>query len=342
MNRNSPNLKDLALAAEVSIATASVVINNKAGKQIRVSKETQARIWEAAKKIGYVGNPAARSLAGGRNNIIGIFSYESIFPTEQYEFYHQMLLGIEKEAEANNLDLLLVTYRGSKKDSRQKRIHRLRFADGAILLGLEQDEKEIAELVESGYKIVVIGKRDFQGITISYVAPDYLNATKKLTQFVYDLGHRHIAYIQWSSNKVPSLEREIGFRTAVNSLDIKSVIHQYPEKHIDEQAIESCIRSGITCFIVERFISAELLYKKIKSMGLSVPKNVSICVLGGPGNEIVTPLDWTTIKIPGLQLGSVATNILVQLLNQSDAQPICQILDCEIHPGKTLGPVPNL
>ena len=59
-------LSDVAKRAGVSESTASVVLNNRVGVSIRVSEATQEKIWQAARVLGYVANPMAQSLAGGR------------------------------------------------------------------------------------------------------------------------------------------------------------------------------------------------------------------------------------------------------------------------------------
>jgi len=59
------------------------------------------------RELGYVPNIAARNLARGRNHILGIFSYESVFPLESMNFYHEFLVGIEEAAEQAGYNLLM-------------------------------------------------------------------------------------------------------------------------------------------------------------------------------------------------------------------------------------------
>ena len=334
-------LKDVAEAAQVSLTTASVVINNKVGSRVRVSPETRERIWAAAKSIGYVGNPVARRLAGGKNDVVAIFSYEPVFPIGEDDFYHSLLLGIEQEAEALGLDLLLVTYRGGNKDEHQRRINRLRFADGAILLGLERDEREIAQLVQSGYKMVVIGKRVFSDVDVSYVSPDYADATQKIVNHALLLGHQKFCFVQWEGDRIPSLEREIGFRNAIASASNASYTKiSIPEDKIDKKMILELVQNGTSCFVIERYITAELILDLLSDAGYRVPTDVSLCVLGGPGRNRRRSTEWTTITIPGVQLGREAMRMLVALLTQSEREPSRQILPCEIEQGATLAHVP--
>jgi len=107
--KNRPRLKDVALLAGVSTATVSAVVTNNVGTNIRVGAETQQRVWAAVAQLGYVANPAARMLAGGKNCILGIFTYEPLFPFLYNDFFYPFLVGIEQEAESQGYHLLLFT-----------------------------------------------------------------------------------------------------------------------------------------------------------------------------------------------------------------------------------------
>jgi len=63
-------LKDVAKEAGVSIATVSKVLRGKQGK-IAISEATRRRVLEAAKRLNYHPNIAARRLASRRSNTVG-------------------------------------------------------------------------------------------------------------------------------------------------------------------------------------------------------------------------------------------------------------------------------
>src|SRR4051794_20490483 len=62
------NIRDVAKAAGVSIASVSAVLNNVG----RVGEETRSRIWSAVEAVGYSPNSIARSLRLGRSKLIGM------------------------------------------------------------------------------------------------------------------------------------------------------------------------------------------------------------------------------------------------------------------------------
>src|SRR5262245_48484111 len=109
-----PTQADIARLAGVSQATVSVVLNGR-DSDVRISPATRERVLTVIREWGYVANPSARSLAGGRNRIIGVHTFEPVFPTTSVDFYFPFLLGMEQEAADLGYDLLLFTSAGGDR-----------------------------------------------------------------------------------------------------------------------------------------------------------------------------------------------------------------------------------
>jgi DNA-binding LacI/PurR family transcriptional regulator len=60
--------EDIAREAGVSRATVSYVLNDR--RDVRVSDTTRRRVMDVARRIGYVGSPAARALRSGRGDVV--------------------------------------------------------------------------------------------------------------------------------------------------------------------------------------------------------------------------------------------------------------------------------
>ena len=65
--RHRPTLKDIAEETGLSPAAVSYALRG-----LQVTPETQARVREAAKRLGYEADPIARALASGRTDTIGV------------------------------------------------------------------------------------------------------------------------------------------------------------------------------------------------------------------------------------------------------------------------------
>ena len=89
-------LSDVAQAAEVSAATVSRVLRN---PEV-VSAEFQSRVRHAVDKLGYVPDPAARSLASARSENIGV-----VIPSVTNNVFVEVLSGIYTVIQETNFNV---------------------------------------------------------------------------------------------------------------------------------------------------------------------------------------------------------------------------------------------
>ncbi|MFE4079131.1 LacI family DNA-binding transcriptional regulator [Paenarthrobacter sp. YIM B13468] len=68
MSSTALTVSDVAREAGVSRATVSYVLNNR--RDVRVSEPTRQRVMDTARRLGYVGSPAARALRSGRGDVV--------------------------------------------------------------------------------------------------------------------------------------------------------------------------------------------------------------------------------------------------------------------------------
>jgi LacI family transcriptional regulator len=346
--RQRPTQADIARRAGVSQATVSLVLNGRAAAG-RISDETRARVLAAIRDEHYVANAAARSLAGGRNRILGIYTFESVFPADSHDFYFPFLLGIEHQAEELALDLLLFTSAGGRRQMYRNGETRLQLADGALLLGREPNLAEIGRLRDEAYPFVYIGHREVDGAPISYVAADYPAATRALTERALGLGHRRFAYLrQGGGDAFPSRDRESGYRAALRAAGVPA--SSAPVWDIADGAelpalVAEIRRAGTTALLVEQTRLAEQLVAVASGAGLRTPEDLSVIVLGDDleGAAAAAPLpaaspSWTGLSVPGHEMGAAATRLLVALLDGSSTGAVQQRIACDLHDGATLGP----
>lgn len=91
---NKVTAKDVAKEAGVSVATVSYVLNGRTDQKI--SPETKKKILQIANLLNYVPSHAAKSLATGRNNAVGISYYLTDSSTRNAEIMRFANLMIEK------------------------------------------------------------------------------------------------------------------------------------------------------------------------------------------------------------------------------------------------------
>jgi DNA-binding LacI/PurR family transcriptional regulator len=338
-------IADVAKLARVSAGTVSAVINGRVGEKIRVSSETQQRVWDAVQELEYVANPAARSLAGGHNQLLGVFTYEPIFPVEHHNFYYRFLVGIEHEAERAGYDLVLFTSTGGTDGKRliyRKDSNRLRLTDGAILLGLQEDKREVQRLLQEEFPFVFIGRREVPQGEISYVAPDYIEAASDVVGYIAGHGHRQIAYFRSIRYGEPAQDRERGYRLAHERLslplDPDLVVHLDPEA-LTIDLFQTFLNKGVTAFIAEDDALGLALLRVAAQLHKAPPQDFSLAVLGNPLTSSSEDIpDWTTFLVPRREIGIEAVRLLIHMLAQRDEPgPHQKMIPCLFVPGTTVG-----
>lgn len=324
--------RDIAKLAQVSQTTVSLVLNDRYLPGVRISAQTRQRVLQVINETGYMADPVARRLLDRQNQILGVFTYERVFPSTSADFYHPFMVGIEECAERLGCDLLLFTSApiGTGRKIFQGN-NRLRLADGCLLLGREIPVEELERLVAEDYPFVSVGRRDDAGGPVPYVGADYAAATADLAVRAFDLGHRSAAYVGSGAGSESAKDRLAGFNRS------RRWSHQHipVEGRPSGELLKSLLDSGVTVAFTEEFDTGSGLVEAAERRGLQVPGDLSVVVLGDPMN--VTPnRRFTGFNIPRKAMGCQAVELLAGILT-GDQGLTQRLVPCTLVEGTTLG-----
>jgi DNA-binding LacI/PurR family transcriptional regulator len=320
--------QDIARMAGVSQATVSLVLNNRHDGTVRIAAGTRARVLEVIKKTGYVADPVARTLHGRRNRILGVFTYEAVFPTASADFYYPFLAGIEEQAGEIGSDLLLFT--SAKSGGTRRRIFsddsRVRLADGCLLLGRTVDRDDLARLIAEGVPFVSIGRRDNAGGPVPFVGADYRTAVRSLVRQAIELGHRTLAYVGPGAGAESSSDRMRGFREGVAGSGARGV-------HLTTTDVEELRAKGVTAVFAEETADGSALVLAASGQGLTIPGDLSVLTLGAATLPVPPDVGLTGFHIPRRAMGRRAVQLLTELLENGTTPQ--ELLACEPVDGTT-------
>lgn len=332
--RRRPTQVDIARSAGVSQATVSLVISGGAASD-QVAAATRESVLAAAAELGYTANAAARSLKGGRNHLLGLYTFEPVFPVDQRDFYFPFLLGVEEETAQQGYDLLLFSSAGSGGDRRiySRGANRLKVADGCVLLGRHLHRDDLAHLVQEDFPFVFIGRREVPGAALSYVAADYTEATSRVVTTLAGLGHRRFRYLAVPNGEEPSQDREAGYRDGLRGTGIRfdaTTIEPIADPaSITAERLRSWHAEGVTALLVEPTEdddTANALDHAAQQAGLDIPADLSVVVLGDPpltGNR-----DWSRYSLPRTHMGREAVRLLLDLLDDESGRQRQLLVRC--------------
>ncbi|NEA34564.1 LacI family DNA-binding transcriptional regulator [Streptomyces sp. SID13031] len=328
--------RDIARLARVSQTTVSLVLNNRTAASARIPAGTRDRVLKVIRETGYVADPLARRLLQQRNQILGVFTYESVFPSASADFYHPFLSGIEESAEELGCDLLLFTS-APVTDGRRLVFHdnnRLRIADGSLLLGRRIPAEELSRLVAEDYPFVSVGRRDNPVLpngapaTVPYVGADYTTATATVTARALHLGHQKIAFVGPGKGAESSADRLRGFHQVA-----PRGLHLSPTE--PSEVLAELLAHGVTAVFVEDLADAAALAEAVRQRGLDVPGDLSVVALGDASRPVEGDDVYSGFHIPRKEMGRRAVGLLETVLSGEETE-LQQLLACELVDGSTL------
>ncbi len=198
-------IKDVAKAANVSVATVSRVLN----KHCNVSDVTVEKVNKVMEQLGYSPNTLGRDLRKSETKrILAI-----IAGTEQ-SFYSDVLKGMDEAAFAHGYDILIAT----THDDPEHEMHLLKMlmshsVDGAVLLGAKQEASTISKLAEN-HNIALCLER-MEGCSVLTVSIDNVKAGRDAVNYLISKGSTRIGLISTEARSQSSVDREKGYRLAL-------------------------------------------------------------------------------------------------------------------------------
>jgi DNA-binding LacI/PurR family transcriptional regulator len=308
-------IKDVAALAGVSPSTVSRTCKDNPS----ISRETKEKVRKAMMTLGYEPNFQASNLASQNSKTIGII----LPPTSDREtfenpFFLETIRGISLFCNGRQYITTIVSGQSSEDLlSSIRTMVRSGQVDGFILLYSKEDDAIIEYLNEEGLLYVLIGKaQQFANLTI-YIDNDNVLAGKEATDYLYNLGHRKIAYLGSESIKFFSADRKTGYQLSMLQHDLaveKKYMIEVNDVYLDEcKELLEMLRSEDrpTAIVVSDDILAVSLERVCIQCGLTIPNDLSIISFNDSLFARLTHPPLTSINVNSSQLGIEAASQLI-------------------------------
>ena len=180
-------IREVAEAAGVSIATVSRVLNGRGD----VSPETRELVSRVIREHGYTANRSARSLSAGRTGLVGV-----LVPLVYPAYFSSILSGAAEALHEQDLRLLL-SPTDHQHDREVSLIDRLMhgLTDGALIVLPEESSDELEQLLQEGYRFVVVDPLEPLDERIPSVSAAHASGADQAMQHLLGLGHWRIGAI---------------------------------------------------------------------------------------------------------------------------------------------------
>ena len=312
-------IKDVASLAGVSPSTVSRVCNDNPS----ISKETRERVRKAMAQLGYELSPASATAQESRAiRMVGIILPASQRETYDNSFYLEVIRGVSKYCNMHGAASMIITGRDDQEVLLAlENVRASGQADGFILMYSKKDDPVVEYLVEHGLLYVLIGKPSQNETPTLCIDNDNLLAGREATDYLYDLGHRRIAYLSSGNTYLFSADRKSGYQLSM-------LQHNLPV--LEEDCVElDGLREGSTdklrallqredrptAVVVSDDLLAVALERICIQMGLSIPDDLSIISFNNSFLAQLTTPQLTSVDVNSLQLGYEAAS---QIANHAD------------------------
>ena len=307
-------IKDVAALAGVSPSTVSRTCKNNPS----ISEETKERVRKAMAELGYEPNFQASNLASQNSRTIGIILPASAKEVYENSFYLEAIQGISHYCNGRQYMTTIVTGQDEAEILDAVRsMSRSGKVDGFIILYSKKDDPVIDYLFNEGLLYILIGKaRQYTNQTI-YIDNDNLLAGREAAEYLYQLGHRRIAYLGSDSSLMFSADRKAGYQLALAShqlpvrpeycVEVKNVSEN------NEEAIRGLLmqKDRPTAILVSDDILAVSLERVCLENHLAIPEDLSIISFNNSLFARLTSPQLTSIDIGAGQLGSEAASQII-------------------------------
>lgn len=310
------SMKDISIACGVSIATVSKALND----QGDISEETKIRIRQSARELGYSPNSQARALKTNRTHNIGVLFVDAANSGLTHSYFSYVLDSLKRVVEDKGYDLTFIN--GSVKGRNQLSIleHcRFRGFDGVVIACVDFEDPQVVELVQSEFPVVTIDYLFDNGIA---VMSDNIKGMRDLVTYIYEKGHRRIAYIHGEDSSVTQ-KRVSSFYKTLEELDLEipdEYVKEVPYR--DTAMAEKATRELLklekrpTCILYPDDYACYGGINAIREMGLRIPEDVSVAGYDGIAIGRGMEPQLTTISQDTQRLGSEAARRLISLIER--------------------------
>ena len=307
-------IRDVAALAKVSPSTVSRVCKDHPS----ISKETKEKVRRAMAQIGYEYNDPSGEAECKNSRTMGIILPPSTRQTFENPFYLEAIRGISQFCNSRKYISTIITGQNNEEILDAVRtMQQNGQVDGFVMLYSKEDDTIVDYLYNEGITYVLIGKAQQNPNQTIYIDNDNILAGMEATEYLYDLGHRKIAYLGSESIMMFSSDRKTGYQMALLQHDLtieKKYIIEVDHVFMDEdEPLIEMLKSEDhpTAIVVSDDILAVSLERVCSQCGLSIPKDLSIISFNDSLFAKLTSPQLTSVDVNSFQLGIEAASQLI-------------------------------
>jgi len=330
-----PTILDVAEEAGVSKSLVSLVMRGSGS----VSPSSRMAVLEAAKKLGYRPNAAARTMVRQRSHVIGVMVSNLHNP-----FFADVIDGIDMAVTEAGYRAILTT--GNREPERERlataTLLEMR-VDGLILVS-PVVRRECAIEASQSVPTVVVGKAT-RTATVDSVTNDDRRGARMVVDHLVELGHRRIAHIDGGVG-AGARPRQTGYARSMERHGLESEIRSVKGGFTEEGGsigMRSLLLGGTrpTAVFVANDLAANGALEVLDAEGLAVPGDISVVGYDNIALAANHRLGLTTVDQPRHDMGRMAAGLILRKIGRGHVPASHVVLPPKLVVRESTGPPPH-
>lgn len=328
-------LEEIAKLSNVSRSTVSRVING----DPKVKDETRQRVMEVIESVNFQPNLAARSLAAGRTNVIGLVIPAGIAAIFSDPWFPQVVNGISTACNTKGYSVMLWLAEPEYERQMITRILHSGLLDGVIVSSMSVDDPIVKALHESKMPFVLIGRHPT--LDIPHVDVDNTHGGYIATKHLLDLGYQKIATIAGPQDLIAGIDRFRGYKQALFESNLTLNQEWVVEGDFSETsgytASKTLLQENPDAIFIANDTMALGALRALRELKIRVPEDIAIVGFDDIPNASSSTVPLTTVRQPTQEMGKSAVLSLLELINNPDQQINNKLFPTELVIRKSCG-----
>jgi DNA-binding LacI/PurR family transcriptional regulator len=315
--------KDVALAAGVSEATVSRVLNGIGPMR----EDTKQRVLQVVRELNYYPNAIAQSFARRRSGNLGvILPYVPKVHLFSTHYFAEILSGIGEAVQQKGYDLLLL-FRSSEQEQDYTSLFHTQKVDACIILGSSDSpysEKALQQLWEQNLPFCLVNQH-FSKHSFNEIDADHVKGSYDAMQHLLSNGYKRIAFLNGSLQYSNSRDRLEGYQMALKEAGLafaqeRLFMGNYSRtsgmkaaKLIYEQ------KGNIDAVFAANDRMAIGLMQGLRELGVRAGEDIAIVGYDDSDAAHLSDMPLTTVHVPFYEMGKIAAErLLKQVLGEQE------------------------
>lgn len=328
-----PTVRNIAEKAGVSIASVSLVLNNKPS---RITESTRQRILEVAKELGYDFEEKKKKnkqvIEIQTENVLKSTVIGIIRPRYCNEFLDACQKGIDQYSQVYGYHTIVC----AGNDTTEQTLDRIKFLAELKVAGLiivppmdmnieHNNEKLGRALKEAGIPFLLLNQA-IDRVYCDFITADNKSGGYMATEYLIHKGHNRIGMIVGNREVYTCRKRIEGYKEALAFYNI-SIREEYIyygqyKRQTGYDGMKELYSKGIHAVFAYDDEIALGIYQYAQENNLTIGKNLSVVGFNDSYVSSVLSPPLTSIAQPGEQMGKKASETIINRITGKDKEAV--------------------